>query len=125
MQITLDIPRVTPMKNGTKALSFTVLMRQDNGWPLAVVTNWRVMDGMIHAPASYSRRNRQYYQTCWVYANVAQLIYAKLVEMGWVKQFDLPALLAEEHAIGPIILNAEVARLAAPSLLESLNNTAV
>lgn len=102
------------MRNGGKALVFSVLLYQDEK-PFIILGYFRVMDGQIHPPAI----GKAYAATAGLSLPVAQEIYDLVAESGWIEKYELEPLQPREKAIRPLTLTAERLRYLAPSLVDT------
>jgi hypothetical protein len=117
VNVYVDNPKLMVMKNETKALAFSVILMTDQNEPVAIVPNFRLMDGMLNPPASYSKRLKQYYPALHLGPEAADSVFEQLRDSGWIERYEVPELEPRARAVQPLLVTTEVLRQRAPHMV--------
>ena len=115
VNVYVERPRLSVMKNGAKALAFNATFWEDDGWTPLVITGFRLMDGIINPPmvkAGYVWYPNVYLPQPW-----AELLYETVAGMDWVKIYDLPPLQKADFTTAKLTITPQLAVTVAPSLV--------
>ncbi len=120
MQVTVDSPRPSQMKNGCKSLSFTVVLA--DGADMQAIAGFRLMDGYIHPPMVFRKTQRQWVPLFACSRDISNQIHAAIDRKNWPVVYDLPSLVQVPEAIKKLDLTPEIAGRMAPNTLTPVDN---